>query len=57
LIGMFYVVRGEAAAWMPDGTCLGSRRLIGCDAEPGASERIAAVLRSTESEPAEEGYS
>jgi hypothetical protein len=48
LIGMFYVNRDEAAAWMPDGTCLGSRRLIGCEPAPGAAERIAAVLTSAE---------
>ena len=48
LLCMFYVNRDEAAAWMPDGTCLGSRRLIGGEATPGAAERIASVLRAAE---------
>jgi hypothetical protein len=48
LICMFYVTEDEVAAWMPDGTCWGSRRLIGGDPTPGAAERIAAVLRSAE---------
>jgi hypothetical protein len=46
LIGLFYLTRDEAAAWMPDGTRLGSRRLIGGEPTPGAAERFAAVLRS-----------
>jgi hypothetical protein len=33
---------------MPDGTCLGSRRLIGGEPTPGAAQRIAAVLRAAE---------
>jgi hypothetical protein len=48
LICMFYVNRGEVAAWMPDGTCWGSRRLIGGESAPGAAVRIAAALRSAE---------
>ncbi len=48
LLCMFYVNRDEAAAWMPDGTCCGSRRLIGGEATPGAAERIAAVLHAAE---------
>ena len=48
LIGMFYVSGHEFAAWMPDGTRLGSSRLIGPEPTPGAAERMAAVLRSAE---------
>jgi MoxR-vWA-beta-propeller ternary system domain bpX1 len=48
LLCMFYVAWDEVAAWMPDGTCWGSRRLIGGEPTPGAAERIAAVLRSAE---------
>jgi hypothetical protein len=46
---MFYVSRGEVAAWLADGTCWGSRRLIGGEAAPGAAARIAAALRAAES--------
>jgi hypothetical protein len=45
---MFYVARHEVAAWMPDGTYWGPRRLIGRESAPGGAERIAAVLRSME---------
>ena len=48
LLCIFYVTRDEVAAWLPDGTCWGSRRLIGGEPTPGAAERIAAVLRSAE---------
>src|SRR5262249_54776447 len=48
LLCMFYVNRDEAAAWMPDGTCLGARRLIGGEATPGAAEKIARVLHAAE---------
>jgi hypothetical protein len=48
LLVLFYVTREEVAAWLPDGTCLGPRRLIGGEPTPGAAERIAAVLRSAE---------
>jgi len=43
-----FVSGTEVAAWMPDGTCWGSRRLIGGESRPGAAERIAAALRSAE---------
>jgi hypothetical protein len=49
LIALFYVTREEVAAWLPDGTRLGPRRLIGGEPTPGAAERIAAALRSAES--------
>jgi hypothetical protein len=49
LLALFYITREEVAAWLPDGTCLGPRRLIGGEPTPGAAERIAAVLRSAES--------
>jgi hypothetical protein len=48
LIGMFYVSGNEFAAWMPEGTRLGSSRLIGSEPTPGAAEQMAAVLRSAE---------
>ena len=48
LLCLFYVTREEVAAWLPDGTRLGPRRLIGGESTPGAGERIAAVLRSAE---------
>jgi len=48
LLCLFYVTREEVAAWLPDGTRLGPRRLIGGEPTPGAGERIAAVLRSAE---------
>jgi hypothetical protein len=41
---MFYMSGNEVAAWLPDGTRYGPRRLIGGDRTPGARERIAAVL-------------
>ncbi|MGP0063261.1 MAG: hypothetical protein ACLQGP_06605 [Isosphaeraceae bacterium] len=46
-IAMFYVSGSEFAAWMPDGTRLGSGRLIGSET-PGAAERMAAVLQWAE---------
>jgi hypothetical protein len=48
LIGMMLVSGYEFAAWMPDGTRLGSARLIGSEPAPGTAERFAAVLRSAE---------
>jgi hypothetical protein len=48
LIGMFYVAGREFAAWMPDGTRLGSSRLIGGPSTPRAAERWARALRSAE---------
>ena len=44
---MFYVNGNDVAAWLPDGTCWGSRRLIGGEPSAAAAERIAAVLQST----------
>jgi hypothetical protein len=54
LIAMFSIHRDEAAAWMPDGTRLGARRLIGGEPTAGAAERLAAALSAAE---AEEGTS
>jgi hypothetical protein len=48
LLCMFYVSGTEVAGWLPDGTYLGSRRLIGGEPTAGAAERIAAVLRMAE---------
>jgi hypothetical protein len=48
LVAMFYTSGREFAAWMPDGTCLGSARLIGGEPSKAASERIAAALRAAE---------
>ncbi len=50
LISMFYVSGHEFAAWTPDGSRLGSSRLIGGESTPHAAERIARVLRSAEQE-------
>jgi len=44
---MFYVSGDEVAAWLPDGTRLGPRRLIGGEPTAGARERIAAALASS----------
>ena len=44
LLCMFFVSGREFAAWLPDGTMWGSRRLVGGEPAPGASERIAAVM-------------
>ena len=51
---MFYVSSEEFAAWMPDGTCFGSPRLIGGESSPDAAERIAAALRAAEESGGEE---
>ncbi len=48
LICIFFVTRAEVAAWLPDGTCWGPRRLIGREPPPGAAERIAAALLAAE---------
>jgi hypothetical protein len=48
LICMLYVNRDEVAAWLPDGTCWGSRRLTGREQADAAAERIAAVLCAAE---------
>ncbi len=44
LLCMFFVSGREFAAWLPDGTMWGSRRYVGGEPAPGASERIAAVM-------------
>jgi hypothetical protein len=48
LVSVFYINGEEVAAWMPDGTRWGSRRLIGSAPNPGSAERIAAALRRAE---------
>ncbi len=48
LVAIFYVSGNEFAAWMPDGTLAGSRRLIGGEPTKAAAERIAAALRRAE---------
>jgi hypothetical protein len=48
---IFYLNGSEVAAWLPDGTCWGSRRLIGCEPASGAAERIAAALSLWEKTP------
>ncbi len=48
LVCMMFVSRREFAAWLPDGTMFGPRRLIGGEPTPGASERIAAALKWAE---------
>ncbi len=48
LISMFYASGQEFAAWMPDGTRLGSSRLIGGELTPHAAEQLARVLWSAE---------
>jgi hypothetical protein len=48
LVAMFYVAGREFAAWMPDGTRLGSGRLIGGAPTHHAAERMARALRAAE---------
>jgi hypothetical protein len=48
---IFYVNGNEVAAWLPDGTRWGPRRLIGSAPSPGAAERIAAELSAWEKSP------
>ncbi len=48
LVAMFFTAGREFAAWMPDGTRLGSSRLIGGAPSPDAAARIAAALRAAE---------
>ncbi len=45
---VFYMSGRDFAAWMPDGTRLGTGRLIGGGESRAAAERIARVLRSAE---------
>jgi hypothetical protein len=51
VIGIFYAIKDDVAAWLPDGTCWGPRRLIGRESRPGAAERIAAALQAAERAP------
>lgn len=51
LVCVFYVIGDEAAALLVDGTCWGSRRLIGREAIPGAAERIGRALLEAEGVP------
>jgi hypothetical protein len=44
LVCMFYLNGEEVAAWMPDGTKWGSRRLVGGGPNPSSAERIATAL-------------
>jgi hypothetical protein len=44
LVCVFYVSGTEMAAWLPDGTMWGPRRLIGGEPAAGATERIAAAI-------------
>ena len=48
LVAMFYLSGREFAAWLPDGTSLGSSWLIGGPPPNDAAERIAAALRAAE---------
>jgi hypothetical protein len=43
---MFFIYRGQIAAWLPDGTRYGPASLIGGPSTPGALERIAEALRA-----------
>jgi hypothetical protein len=45
LVCMFFAFRLGVAAWMPDGTCLGPRALLGRSPTPGADAKIGAALR------------
>jgi hypothetical protein len=44
LVCQFFAFRQQIAAWMPDGTCLGSPGLLGRPATPGAAEKIGRAL-------------
>lgn len=46
LIAMFSMCGREFAAWLPDGACWGTRRVIGGEPSKVAAERIAAALRA-----------
>ncbi len=48
---LLYVIKDEVAAWLPDGTCWGPRRLIGREPDPRAAELFAAALRAAERAP------
>jgi hypothetical protein len=48
LICMMFVSFHEFAAWLPDGTVFGDRRLIGGEPTPGGGQRIAAALKRAE---------
>ena len=44
LLCMFFVLSRQGAAWMPDGTCFGSEKLLGEHPTPGAGPKIGRVL-------------
>jgi hypothetical protein len=46
LVCMFFSFRHEIAAWMPDGTCHGSQRLLLTQPTPGAAEKIGTALKA-----------
>jgi hypothetical protein len=48
LICVMFVSFHEFAAWLPDGTVFGDRRLIGGEPTPGGGQRIAAALKRAE---------
>jgi hypothetical protein len=48
LICTMFVSFHEFAAWLPDGTVFGDRRLIGGEPTPGGGQRIAAALKRAE---------
>lgn len=48
VVAVFCMSGQEFAAWMPDGTCLGTSRLIGGEPTKDAAARIAAALRDAE---------
>ena len=55
LVAMFYTSGREFAAWMPDGTSLGSSRLIGGPPTKDAAERIAIAAACAPAERGEGG--
>jgi hypothetical protein len=46
LVCMFFSFRREIAAWMPDGTCHGSQRLLRVPPTPGGAEKIGTALKA-----------
>jgi hypothetical protein len=45
LVCMFFAFRGQIAAWMPDGTCLGPAALTGHSPTPDAAAKIGRALQ------------
>lgn len=45
LVGMFFTLRHQFAAWTPDGTRFGPKALLGVPPTPGAAEKIGAALK------------